>query len=300
LIIIGGSTSEALASKVSQELGAAKGSLEIRRFPDGEKYLRVLDDVSGKDVVVIQSIHHTPDELFFEYLLLADTLKDLGARRIVGFFPYFAYARQDERFRPGEALSFRTVSKLIESVGTDEVYTIDMHQHRVLKPTDVFKIPSHNLTAMPLLADYVKREGLMQGPLVIGPDVEAEHWARTVAERLGTDYDVFEKRRLGDNRVEERPRKANAKDRDVLIVDDIISTGGTIVEALKILFAQGARRIDVACTHPILAGDALEKIQQAGARNIIGTDTVPSPISIVSVAPLIADSIRKARLSGAS
>ena len=291
--IIGGSASDALAARVARELGAKSGKIETKRFPDGEKYLRVLEEVKGEEIAVIQSINRTPDELLFEYLLLVDTLKDLGASRIVGFIPYFAYARQDERFNPGEALSFKTVSKLIQTVGTDAIYTIDMHQHRVLKSSDVFKIPSHNLSAMPYLADYVEKMGNLQKPLVIGPDAEAEQWAKLAADRLHTDHDVFEKKRLGSENVQIRPRKANAKDRDVLIVDDIISTGGTIVEALKILFSQGARKIDVACTHPILAGGALARIYETGAGHVIGTDTVPSPISQVSVAPLIAEHIKK-------
>jgi ribose-phosphate pyrophosphokinase len=295
--VIGGSTSEALATKVAKELGLKTGKLEIRRFPDGEKYLRVLDDVKNQDIVVIQSIHHIPDELLFEYLLIVDTLKDLGAGRVVSFIPYFAYARQDERFHPGEALSFKLVAKLIQTVGTDEIYTIDMHQHRVLSSSEVFEIPSHNLSAMPFLADYIQKTGNLHEPLVIGPDAEAEQWAKIAAEKLHTDYDVFEKKRMGDEKVEIRPRKASANNRNVLIVDDIISTGGTIVEALKILLTQGARRVDVACTHPILAGGALAKIYEAGAQSVIGTDTVPSPISYVTVAPLIADQIKKAGLA---
>ena len=293
MIVIGGPTSEPLASKVANELGLVAGKLEVRRFPDGEKYLRVLTDVQGQHVAVIQSIHHTPDELLFEYLLLADTLKDLGATKVTTFIPYFAYARQDERFKPGEALSFRTVSKLIESVGTDEIYTIDMHQHRVVKSSEVFKIPSHNLSAMPLLADHIRKLGKLHNPLVIGPDAEAEQWAKLAAERLDTDYDVFLKTRLGDAKVEVRPRKSNANGRDVLIVDDIISTGGTIVEAVKILHGQGAGRVQVACTHPILAPGALEKIKETGVDDVIGTDTVPSPISVVTVAPVIAEQLRK-------
>jgi ribose-phosphate pyrophosphokinase len=291
--IIGGSSSEDLAAKVAHGLGTESAKLEIRKFPDGEKYLRVLEDVKGEDVIVIQSINRTPDEFLIEYLLLVDTLKDLGARRVVSYVPYFAYARQDERFKSGEALSFKTVSKLIEDVGTDEIYTIDMHQHRVLKLSDVFKIPSRNLSAMPLLADYVEKTGNLRKPLVIGPDAEAEQWAKLAAERLHTDYDVFEKKRLSSENVQIRPRKACAKDRDVLIVDDIISTGGTIVEALKILFSQGAKKIDVACTHPLLMGGSLAKIHETGAKNVIGTDTVQSPISYVSVAPLIVGQIKK-------
>jgi ribose-phosphate pyrophosphokinase len=292
MIIIGGSTSEALAAKVANELGVNAAGLEVRRFPDGEKYLRVLSDVKGHSVAVIQSIHHTPDEMLFEYLLLADALKDLGAKRVVAFVPYFAYARQDERFKPGEALSFKTVSKLIESVGTDEIFTIDMHQHRVLESSEVFSVPSHNLTAMRLLAEYVQKLGRLKEPLVIGPDAEAEQWAKIAAERLHTDYDVFEKKRLGDAHVEVRPRRSNANGRDVLLVDDIISTGGTIVEAVKILQSQGAGHIQIACTHAILAPGALAKIKETGVQDVIATDTVPSPISEVSVAPLIAENVK--------
>jgi ribose-phosphate pyrophosphokinase len=292
LIVFGGSSSDALALKVAEELHLKKGALEIRRFPDGEKYLRVMDDVKDQKVAVIQSIHHTPDELLFEYLLLVDTLKDLGASKVTGFIPYFAYARQDERFKPGEALSFKTVCKLIESAGTDELYTIDSHRHRILKSSDVLKIPSYNLSAMPLLADYVNNMGIVKEPLVIGPDAEAEQWAKIAAEHLKTDFDVFEKKRLGDYRVEVRPRRSNAKGRDILIVDDIISTGGTITEAAKILADQGANRIAVACTNPILATGALDKIKGAGVEVVVGTDTVPSEISKVSVAPLIAQQIK--------
>ena len=293
MIIIGGSSSQDLAAKVANELGVKAGALEVRRFPDGERYVRILSEVKGSSVAVIQSIHHTPDELLFEYLLLTDALKDLGAKKVVAFIPYFAYARQDERFKSGEALSFKTVTKLIECVGTDEIFTIDMHQHRVLKSSEVFRIPSHNLSAMRLIADYVQRYGKLEHPLVIGPDAEAEQWAKIAADRLHTDYDVFLKKRLGDSHVEVRPREANASGRDVLIVDDIISTGGTIVEAVRILQSQGARRIQVACTHPILAPGALEKIKETGVQDVVATDTVPSPISHVSVAPLIAEHVKE-------
>ena len=292
MIVVGGSSCQDLASKVAEKLGTKAARLEIRRFPDGEKYLRVLEDVKGDEVVVIQSIHHTPDELLFEYLLIVDALKDLGAKKVYSFIPYFAYARQDERFNAGEALSFRTVGKLIKSVGTEELFTIDMHQHRVLKSSEVFGIPTRDLSAMPLLADYVQATGELDHPLVIGPDADAERWAKLAADQLKADYDVFEKKRLSSEIVTVKPRKLDAKGRDVLIVDDIISTGGTIVEATKVLFAQGARKVIVACTHPILAGNALEKIRQAGAAQIIGTDTIPGPISFVSVAPLIAQTVR--------
>lgn len=295
MMIMGGSSSIALAVKVARELGKAASKLEIKKFPDGEKYVRVLDEVGGEDVVVIQSTYHKPDEYLLEYFLLADALRDLGAKKIVAVIAYFAYARQDERFKPGEAVSFETVTKLIESVGTSEIYTIDMHLHRVPEASKIFRIPAHNLSAIPLLAEYIQRNLLLDEPVVIAPDEEAEQWAKVAAETLNVDYDVLEKRRLGPERVRIEPRRLGVTNRDVVIVDDIISTGGTIVETVNVVRREGARKIIVACTHPLLIKNALAKIYEVGADAVIGTDTIPSPVSRVSVAPLIAEALRKGR-----
>ena len=291
--IIGGSGGRLLTALVAQELGLKASKVEIKRFPDGEKYIRIDDDVSGEDVAIIQSMHHEPDNFLFEYFLLCDTVRDLGAKRVIGVLPYFAYARQDSRFNPGEAVSFRTVTKLIEDVGTTELFSIDMHQHRVGRVSELLRIPVYNLTAAPLLAEYVKANMQLEKPVVIGPDEESEQWASAAAKVIGADHDILQKKRLGAEKVEITARSLNVRGRDVLIMDDIISTGGTIVEATKILKGQGARHVIVACTHPILAQDALAKIYESGAEIVVGTDTVPSPVSYVSVAPVIADAIRR-------
>ena len=291
--IIGGTGGRVLATLVARQLDLKTSGLEIRRFPDGEKYLRVDDDLAGQDVVIVQSIYHEPDELLFEYFLLCDTIKDLGAGKVIAVLPYFAYARQDSRFNPGEAVSFKTVTKLIEDVGTAELFAVDMHQHRIERAADLFRIPAHNLTAAPLLAEYVKTKTSLEKPIVIGPDEESEQWALAAAKVIGADHDVLEKKRLGAEKVEISTRRLDVRGRDVLLIDDIISTGGTIIEASRILKSQGARRLIVACTHPILAQNALARIYESGAEIVVGTDTVPSPISYVSVAPLIADAIRR-------
>jgi len=292
LKIIGGSAGRSLAALVARQLGIKPTPTEIRRFPDGEKYIRIGEDVKNEDVVIVQSIHHAPDDLLFEYFLICDTAKDLGARKVVAVFPYFAYARQDNRFNPGEAVSFKTVAKLIEDVGTAELLSVDVHQHRVENAGDLFGIPVRNLTAVPLLAEYVKSRLSLQRPVVVGPDEESEQWALTAAKIIGADCDVLEKKRLGADKVQITTRTLDVAGRDVLLVDDIISTGGTIIEASKILKDQGAKRLIVACTHPILAQDALARIYEAGAEVVVGTDTVPSPISYVSVAPLIAEALK--------
>ena len=291
-IILGGSSAQVLAIKIGRLLKAPVLLPEIKRFPDGEKYVRITGDVNGKTVAVIQSFYHQPDEFLIEYFLMVDTLKDLGAKRVLGVVPYFAYARQDERFKPGEAISFKIVTKLIEEVGTDEIYTVDTHLHRVEQLSEIFRIPAHNLTAVPLLAQYVKKNFELTNPIVIGPDEEAEQWAKVAAKELEVEYDVLEKERLGPSEVRIKTRELDVKNRDIVIVDDIISTGGTMVEAIKMLKEHGAKNIIAACTHPILVQNALTKIYQAGALAVIGTDTVPSSISFVSVAPVMAEALR--------
>jgi ribose-phosphate pyrophosphokinase len=293
LLLIGGSASDVLALKVARELGITISKLHIRKFPDGEKYVRILDDVKGKDVVVIQSMYHTPDEHLFEYFLLVKALKDLGAKRVVGVIPYFAYARQDRRFNPGEAISFQTVTRLIENVGTDDLFTVDTHLHRINNISQVFKIPAHNLTVIPLLTQYVKQNFTLNKPFVIAPDEEAEQWAKVSSEILNAEYDVLEKIRLGPDKVEIKPRFESVRGRDVVVVDDIVSTGGTMVETVKILRQNGANKIVAMCSHPLLIGDSLARILEAGAEALIGSDTVLSPVSFVSVAPVIADALKR-------
>jgi ribose-phosphate pyrophosphokinase len=295
--VIGGSGSETLTVKVAKELGFSASRIETKRFPDGEKYLRVMDEMKGENVVVVQSMYKTPDEHLMEYFLLVDNLKELGAKRVVSFIPYFAYARQDARFNPGEALSLVTVSKLIQSVGTDEVYAFDAHMHRIAEMIHLFNVPARNLTAAPTLGEYVRDVLHPNDPLVIGPDEESESIVQDVAKVLDAEFDVLIKKRISAEKVEIRPRESNAKGHDVIMADDIISTGGTVVEALKILRAQGAHKVYVTCIHPLLIGNALAKVFDAGADAVIGTDTIPSPVSLVSVAPLIAAQVRKLGLN---
>ena len=286
-LIIGGTSAQVLAHKVARELKLESTKTEFKKFPDGEKYVRILADVEGKEVVFIQSMYKTPDEYLFEYFLVVDTLKDLGAKKVAGVIPYFSYSRQDDRFKPGEAISFKTVAKLIENVGTDEIITIDLHLHRVEVLSRVFKIPSKNITVMPFLARYVKENLNLEDLIVIGPDEEAEKWAKTVAEELKTDFDILEKERISPTEVVIQPKKLNIRGLNVLIIDDIISTGGTIIKTIEVLKKEGAQRIIVACAHPLLINNALPKIYDAGAEMVIGTDTIPSQVSVVGSAPAI-------------
>ena len=297
MLILGGSASQPLAEKVAKELGQEAGKLEIKRFPDGEKYLRVHDPVKGQDVVAIQSLYRTPDEYLFELLLLVDTLRDLGARSITVVTPYLAYARQDARFFPGEALSSASVARLLQEAGATSLLTVDCHLHRLGDVTKVFKIPAQNLTAMHELGKYAVAHLKPRNPIVIGPDEEAEQWAAVVAEELNADHTVFRKVRtrkegMTSSKVEVDAGDLDPKGRDVVFADDIISTGGTIAEAAKACKKKGAKRIFVLCTHPVLVDGALKKIKAAGVLKVIGTDTYPGLVSKVTVAPVIAAALK--------
>jgi ribose-phosphate pyrophosphokinase len=297
MLILGGSASQPLAEKVAKELGQEAGQLEIKRFPDGEKYLRIHDDVQDQDVVAIQSFYRTPDENIFELLLLADTLRDLGARSITTVVPYFAYTRQDSRFYPGEALSAASVARLLELAGTTSFLTIDCHLHRLGDVAKVFKIPARNLTAMHELGKYAREHFKPRNPIVIAPDEEASQWAAVVAKELETEHTAFRKVRvrkegMTSSKVEVDAGEINLKGRDVVFADDIISTGKTIAEASKACKKGGAKRIFVVCTHPVLAEGALKRIKAAGVLKVVGTDTYPGPTSKVSVAPVIAAALK--------
>ncbi|MHA1605430.1 MAG: ribose-phosphate diphosphokinase [Candidatus Freyarchaeota archaeon] len=291
-VVISGSSSYVLAIKLARELNAPLLETDIKRFPDGEKYVRIDGDLEGVEAIVVQSMYLTPDEYLMEYFLMVEALKDSGAKKVIGMIPYFAYARQDKRFNRGEAVSLRTVSRLIETVGTDQLFTVDMHLHRVDDMSKIFNIPAKNLTAIPDIAHYIRANLSLKNPLIIGPDEEAGQWAKIAAAQLETDYDVLEKKRISSTQVEITTKELEVKNRDIVIIDDIISTGGTIAKTIEALRKKDANRIVAACTHPILVDNALKKIYMAGAYNVIGTTTIPSPISVIEIAPSLAEALK--------
>ncbi|MBE18635.1 MAG: ribose-phosphate pyrophosphokinase [Thaumarchaeota archaeon] len=301
MIIYGGSTGQVLAAQVANKLGAKLGKLEITKFPDGEKYIRYHDKVENEDVVLIHPMGLTPDELFIEYLLICSALKDGKAKSIVTFVPYFAYARQDSRFNPGEPGSFHLVSKIIDDLGIDMIYTIDLHLQRVNDLSELIKnTPTKNLSAVPDIATWIKNNAGLNNPIVLGPDEESEQWAKVAAETIGVDYEIMIKTRYSATEVsittkEGKPLPVNGK--DVVIIDDIISSGGTIIEAVKLVKEAGAGKIVVGCTHPVLRGktqfdSALANIYNSGVSIVVGTDSVPSQVSYVSIASVIAKTLQ--------
>ncbi len=290
MIVVQGPASQDLGRKVAEILRARIVSAVFKTFPDGESYLRLDGDVKGEDVAIVQTTGPPQDRHMMQLFLMADAAKDLGAKSVSAVVPYLAYARQDKRFLPNEAISIETLIKLIEASGTDRLLTVNIHKESVLKK---FHISAENLSAITLLAEHFKKKGLA-GAFSLAPDKGALGLAKEADQVLdgGCGWLWKERDRLtGEIRVEEK--SFDIEGRAVIVFDDIISTGGTIAAAVKMLKSQGVMRVFAACTHPLLIGQARMKIMQCGAEEIIGTDCVPSRVSLVSVAPLIAGALAK-------
>jgi len=286
-LIIGGSASQKLAAKVARELEENLSPIETRRFPDGERYIRIKDEIP-KEAVVIQSTGYPQDENLMELFLILKNLKSLGVERIRVVIPYFGYGRQERRFLSGEAVSAVIVAELLEAAGASEIYSINLHEKNI---KEFFHIPVYEISAMPLIANYINET--VDNPMIIGPDKGAHGFAQEISEILNCECDHLEKTRISPEKVETKPKKLDVEGRNVVIIDDIISTGGTIVNATKILKDLGANKVVVGCVHPVLVEDALLKIFAACVDDVFSTDTLRSDVSTISVAELVASYLKK-------
>jgi len=291
LKIIGCPSSQELAGKISKLTAWPMAATLTKRFPDGEFYFRFEEKVSGEELLVVQSLYPPQDAHLLELLLVLQTARDLRAKSINVFIPYLAYSRQDERYLEGECLSASLISELLQHFGTDTLYTVDVHNQNVL---NMYKIPAFTISASGELAKYFVSRNL-KDPFVVAPDDEeiAIKRAETAAESIGAEYDFFEKHRdrhTGD--ITTHPKKVNAKGRDAIIIDDIISTGKTSANVAKILKQQGARRVFIGVSHALLLGDALELLTASGVDEVIGTDSVVNSFVKVSVAPILAKALK--------
>jgi len=290
VILVPGPASQSLGQKIAETLNARIVSVNLKSFPDGEYCLRFEGDLKGEEVVVVQSTGPPQDTNIMQLLLMLDTAKDLGAEKVTAVVPYLAFARQDKRFLPGEVVSAETFVKLIEACGTDRFITVNIHSEKTLKR---FSVPAENLSAITSLAEHFKSRGVDRA-FSLSPDKGAVELAEEADGVLGGGCGWLRKERdryTGEIQVEKK--SLNVKGRDVIVFDDIISTGGTIARAVKMLKIQGARRVYAACVHPLLIGGAKQKILQSGAEEIVGTDSIPSSVKTVSLAPLIAEALAR-------
>lgn len=295
-MIIGGSASQDLSAQVASELKEKLCYVETRKFPDGERYLRINGEIED-EVTIIQSTGYPQDENLMELLFTISNLKDLGAKKVRVVIPYLGYARQERRFNDGEAISARIVVNLIESAGADEFITFNIHEECVL---NFFNIKARSISAMSAIAEYLNKkytQKLGEKPLIVAPDKSAFVFAQEIAEILDTDATYLSKVRLGPDKVEtnivDEAGIEAVKSKPTIVVDDIIATGGTIVNAINILKENGAKSVDVCCVHAILANNGAVRIYSAGAGKIIATNSLSSDTSRVSLAKSIADVLRE-------
>lgn len=261
-----------------RERGASIIDVEIKKFPDGEKYVRVMGE--GKEAAVVSSTFNPQDERIMELILLGDALRERGFERLKAVVPYFAYSRQDRVTKVGEPVSVRAVMRVL-GVYYDELYVFDIHNPKTL---DYFPGKAFNLSPARAIADYFG-EKLGEG-IVLAPDKGALERAAAVAERLGLEYSHFEKRRISPTEVQMVPVDVDVAGKNVLIVDDIISTGGTMIRAAELLGRMGADRVFVAATHGVFAEGAVERVSRA-VDELAVTNTIPTPVSKISVVPEI-------------
>ena len=261
-------------------MGAGLIEVEIKKFPDGEKYVRVLG--SADEVTVIQSTFRPQDEHLIELILIADALRERGVETLRAVVPYLAYSRQDRVTKEGEPVSVRAIMRTL-AVYYDELYVFDLHNPETLK---FFPGKAINLSPARAMAEYF-REKLGDG-IVLAPDKGARERAKAVAQKLGLEFSHFEKERISPTEVRMTPVDVDVRGKNVLIVDDIISTGGTMVRAANLLREMGAEKVFVSATHGVFAEGAIERVSKA-VDELAVTNTIPTPVSRISIVPDIVE-----------
>jgi ribose-phosphate pyrophosphokinase len=283
-MIIGCSHGTYLAKKIARNLNAQYLPLTVGKFPDNELYIRFNKSPKNKNVVLVQSFYGNINDCVVEVLFAAATARDLGAKKIALAAPHFPYLRQDRRFNPGECISIKALSGLINR-HFDKVFIVAPHLHRQAKLSGLFKIPAVNISANNCIADYIKKT--IKNPMIVGPDWESHKWAQKVAEQIGCDYLILRKKRHSGRKVKVTSnQKIRIDNKTIVLVDDIISTGNTILEAVKKLRKLGAKNFHCIAVHGIFVENALEKLRKASVR-VVTTNTIPNNVSKIDVSKLI-------------
>lgn len=275
---------EALAARIAKACGFACGALDTRRFPDREHYVRLAFDPRGRNVIIVGDLPG-PDDRFITLAFVADALRELGASHVGLVAPYLGYLRQDARFKPGEAVSSRSFARLVSGL-VDDLVTIDPHLHRIGGLEAIYTIPTLVVHAAPLIGRWIARE--IRHPLVVGPDAESRQWATEIASHAGAPCVILEKQRLGDREVRiQLPDLAPFRGLQPVVVDDIASSGRTLVAACAALETEGFPRAVCAVVHALFADQALAGLAGAAAR-VVSTDTISHPTNAIPISPLIA------------
>lgn len=287
LSVICGKASEDLGKKLARKIKGNLVKTEVRVFPDGESKITLKGNVSKRKSIVVQSIYPPVDTNLIQALSLISKAKE-NSSEVVVVIPYMGYARQDREFLPGEIVTMKVLAKLFKSAGASKLIVVDIHSLIGLK---YFTIKSKNVSAVPDLAGYFKKMSL-KNPLVVSPDQGGKERAKKFAKEMGIEFIALQKKRdRKTGKVQIKTKQADVIGRDLILVDDMISTGGSIVNATKFLKKEKCKRVFVACTHALLMNDAEKKIKKAGVTKIVSANTIPGKTSIVDVSSTIAKAI---------
>ena len=298
MAVFSGSVNPELAEQIADELGTSLGHVKLEQFANGEIYARYLESVRGKDVFIVQSVAgDSVNDALMELLIMTDAAKRASARTICAVVSHYGYARQDRKAAAREPITAKLVANLMEVAGVDRVMTIDLHQGQI---QGFFDIPVDHLTSLPILADYFKQKNLDPSKLcIVSPDVGRAKAAKKFSDILDADLAIMHKGRPGHNKAEITALIGDVKGKVCILNDDMIDTGGTIVAAAQTLRNEGAEKVYVCATHPVLSGPAFERLENAPIEEAVFCNTIPVPeerqtgkIKVISIAPLFASAIR--------
>jgi ribose-phosphate pyrophosphokinase len=295
VLVFSGRSNPGLTEAICQYMEVPVGRRMIRDFSDQEIFVKIEENVRGADVFVIQSTCNPGNTNLMEMLVMIDALKRSSAKRITAVLPYYGYARQDRKVEPRVPITAKLVANLLETAGTDRVLTIDLHAGQI---QGFFDVPVDDLFAMYVLVKYIKELNL-ENLMVISPDAGGVERARAFAKRLGVSLAIIDKRREVANEAKAMHIIGDVKGKVAFIVDDMIDTAGTLLEATKALLREGANEVHACCSHPVFSGPAAKRINESAIKSIVTTDTIPLPdglknspkIKILSVAPLLGEAI---------
>lgn len=292
--VFSGTANQELSRQIAKYLGIPLSEASIKRFSDGEISVQIGESVRGKDVFIIQSTCAPTDTNLMELLILTDALKRSSASTVTAVIPYFGYARQDRKAAPRVPITAKLVANMIETAGIDRVVTMDLHAGQI---QGFFDIPVDNLYGTITFINYLKNKHL-SNPIVASPDVGGVARARSLAKQLNLDLAIIDKRREKANESEVMNVIGDANGKDVILIDDMVDTAGTLIKAAAAFKERGATSVTAFCTHPVLSGPAYERIAAGAIDELVVTDTIPlkeqnEHIKVISVAPLFAEVIRR-------
>jgi len=294
--LFSGRANPELAKKIAKYLGLPLGKMEINSFSDKEVYVRINENIRGKDVFLLQPTSPPANETLMELLIMIDAFQRASARRITAVIPYYGYGRQDRKDEPRVPITAKLIANLITTAGADRVLTMDLHAAQI---QGFFDIKVDHLFAAPVFIDYFARKNLKE-LVVLSPDMGGVRRARAYANRLGASLAIIDKRRSAINKAEVVNVVGKVRGKRILIVDDMIDTGGTLMAAVEVLRKKEAQEIYASGTHPVLSGNAYEMIENSSLKELVVTDTIPlrrekvkTKIKVLSVASLLGEAIRR-------